>query len=183
MRKFLIILILSALIIPQITFAAWWNPFTWKIFKRASEVKIEKTINIPKNNLGVEFSTSSPSKQLNIIDQTAEVEKLKKEVNELKKKQIPAPVFDSNQSKVKNQYGRYADLVPKESWVDLEYRYFLEADQKGWANLTITNELGDKRFYRKERNQWVRKNSEAEARQPYESPENIVTQVAFRDSA
>lgn len=31
-------------IIPQITFAAWWNPGTWKVFNRKSEVKIERAI-------------------------------------------------------------------------------------------------------------------------------------------
>lgn len=34
----------SLFIIPQITFAAWWNPGTWKIFNRKSEVKIERAM-------------------------------------------------------------------------------------------------------------------------------------------
>mgnify|MGYP001580904712 CR=1 FL=1 len=26
------------MVIPQITFAAWWNPFTWKIFYKTEKV-------------------------------------------------------------------------------------------------------------------------------------------------
>ena len=29
MKKNLLILIITILIIPQITLASWWNPFTW----------------------------------------------------------------------------------------------------------------------------------------------------------
>lgn len=48
---------ISLLIIPQMTFAAWWKPGTWKIFNRKAEVKIEQKI----------IATSTPN---NIISQT-----------------------------------------------------------------------------------------------------------------
>ena len=35
---------ISLFIIPQMTFASWWKPNTWKIFNKKSEVKIERTI-------------------------------------------------------------------------------------------------------------------------------------------
>lgn len=58
--------------------------------------------------------------------------------------------------------------APKiETWAELEAQYFLSADQKGWSSLVITNKLGEKRYYRKEGIQWVRKNTEAEAAQSY----------------
>lgn len=42
-KKIFFLTIISLFIIPQVTFAAWWNPFTWKIFGGASETKVEKT--------------------------------------------------------------------------------------------------------------------------------------------
>src|SRR3989338_3206400 len=38
------ILAISLFIIPQMTFASWWKPNTWKIFNRKSEVKTEQKI-------------------------------------------------------------------------------------------------------------------------------------------
>ena len=48
---------ISLLIIPQMTFASWWKPNTWKIFNRKSEVKTEQKI----------IATSTPN---NVISQT-----------------------------------------------------------------------------------------------------------------
>jgi hypothetical protein len=42
MKKYLITLLLLALITPSVAFASWWNPFSWKIFNREAEVKIEE---------------------------------------------------------------------------------------------------------------------------------------------
>jgi hypothetical protein len=45
MKKNLICaLFLAGFIIPQVTFASWWNPFTWSIFNKKAEVKIEQTV-------------------------------------------------------------------------------------------------------------------------------------------
>ena len=41
MKSKFYLLILVAIIIPQITFAAWWNPFSWKIFNRTNP-QVEK---------------------------------------------------------------------------------------------------------------------------------------------
>lgn len=42
---FLVIFAVSLLIVPQITFAAWWNPVSWKIFNRKTEIKIDQKAN------------------------------------------------------------------------------------------------------------------------------------------
>lgn len=34
MKKYFLTIILVTLIIPQLAFAAWWNPFSWKVFSR-----------------------------------------------------------------------------------------------------------------------------------------------------
>lgn len=43
---FLIVLVLT----PQITFASWWNPFTWKIFKRSPKVELQNQV-LPKEEI------------------------------------------------------------------------------------------------------------------------------------
>ena len=45
--KSFIVIALLFLLVPSITFASWWNPFTWKIFNRVSEVKVEKIVITP----------------------------------------------------------------------------------------------------------------------------------------
>lgn len=42
MKKILISVVAVALLVPQVAMAAWWNPFTWKIFSRPSEVRVEQ---------------------------------------------------------------------------------------------------------------------------------------------
>lgn len=60
-----------------------------------------------------------------------------------------------------------------ETWAEQEARDFAYADAKGWTSITSTNSLGEKRYYRKEGSQWVRKNSEAEIQQPYVTPPTL----------
>jgi hypothetical protein len=52
----------------------------------------------------------------------------------------------------------------------LEVRGFAEANQNGWTELTIPNEVGEQHFYRLENGTWVQKNTLAEAQQPYQAP-------------
>ena len=61
MKKYLISLFLLAFIIPSITLASWWNPFSWKIIKRSQEIKIEKLTNTPAKPVEVLKSVSSGS--------------------------------------------------------------------------------------------------------------------------
>src|SRR3989338_11128651 len=39
LTKLSIVLITLIILHPQVTFAAWWNPGTWKIFNRKSDTK------------------------------------------------------------------------------------------------------------------------------------------------
>lgn len=116
-------------------------------------------------------------KQNDKENQSDEIEKLKKEIEELKKKpsSIPAPVVSApkSTSPIPTTTDNNAPSITPpqvENWSELESKYFTEANQKGWTNLIITNSAGEKRYYRKEENQWVRKNSEAEIQQPYITP-------------
>ncbi len=80
----------------------------------------------------------------------------------------PAPPIVSNNDQPQVQNPQPA---PIETWEQREAKGFINADQKGWGSLIMTNALGEKRYYRKEGNQWVRKNSEAEAGQAYVDPQ------------
>src|SRR3989344_2286673 len=44
-HKTLLLVLVGLLIVPQVTFAAWWNPFTWNVFNRAKtpQVEVQKT--------------------------------------------------------------------------------------------------------------------------------------------
>ena len=68
---------LIVFVAPQVVFASWWNPLTWKVFKflQKSEVKTEQVMNA-QEGLNTENN-----------DQPSELEELKKEIEELKKAQ------------------------------------------------------------------------------------------------
>lgn len=90
MKKYLLVLFLSALIIPQITFAAWWNPFTWKIFNKANT----KTQILEKRVAELEQKLSS------IATSTATTTKIqtsvKKQNNQIQEKSKPTSSSDDN---------------------------------------------------------------------------------------
>jgi len=170
--KIFLLSIAGLLIAPQISFAAWWNPFTWKIFSRKpTETKMEKIIptSVPQN-----LTEQAPK------DQSSEIEKLKKEIEELKKKPSPVNVMPKKPTptvteKVIPLQSTPAIVTPPpiETWGQLETKYFAEANQKGWTTLIITNALSEKQFYRKEGSQWVRKDSETEMQKPYVTPPTV----------
>lgn len=76
LRKTLIFVLVGLIVVPQITFAAWWNPFTWKIFNRAKPPNIEVQKTVP----------------------ASEIDKLRNEIEELKKKSKTPAVTPSKSS-------------------------------------------------------------------------------------
>ena len=76
--KRLMPLLLIVTLIPQVAFAAWWNPLSWKFFNR---------IFTPKNEV-VEIATTT--------DSNAKIEKLKEEI-EVLRKQAPNPTTTPSQ--------------------------------------------------------------------------------------
>lgn len=71
-------------IIPNIALASWWNPFTWKIFKRRS-VPIENIINDSSEKIIIEN---------NAISKEGDIEKLKKELEDLEKQKLKKEIVD-----------------------------------------------------------------------------------------
>jgi len=96
------ILAISLLVIPQMTFASWWKPNTWKIFNRKSEVKIEQKIiatSTLNNIVRMEKATTTEkneqkSEEAKKNNQSKEIEKLKKEVEALKQKQSQFKIIE-----------------------------------------------------------------------------------------
>jgi hypothetical protein len=80
-QKLITLVVLGVLIYPSMAMAVWWNPFTWKIFQKkevAPQVQVE-------NKANVISADTTPVNNSVQGTQTDEVEKLKKEVADLKK--------------------------------------------------------------------------------------------------
>jgi len=79
MKKYIVLSLAVLLIVPQITFAVWWNPMTWNVFKflKRAEVKIEQVASTTDTQANAEPGNKSQ----------AEIEQLKKEIEDLKKSQ------------------------------------------------------------------------------------------------
>jgi len=105
--KTILAVLVGLLIAPQITFAAWWNPTTWfrKVSTPTKVVQVQvgtttppiKTSTIPatpkvKQETAIVKSKVSP--QVKTANQPSEIEKLKKEVEELRKK-VTTPTSSS----------------------------------------------------------------------------------------
>src|SRR3989344_1109323 len=106
---------ISLFIIPQMTFASWWKPNTWKIFNKKFEVKIEQKIiatSTPNNAISqTEKATTTPTLSRSSgqsvgaekidkkNDQSKEIEKLKKEVEALKQKQSQFKIIEKTTEK------------------------------------------------------------------------------------
>jgi len=102
MKKYAILILLLAFIIPSVVFASWWNPFSWGIFNKkisqSSSISSDKTI-----------ITSNINK-----DQSDEIESLKKELEELKKQQ-------NFQSKP-NEQQLHEEVVVNKNIADKDYK-------------------------------------------------------------
>jgi hypothetical protein len=66
MKKYLLILILAVIIIPQVTFASWWNPFSWFGF---SIVRNSKTDNLSATTSPRASSSKAVSLEKEVVSQ------------------------------------------------------------------------------------------------------------------
>jgi len=86
--------LLIAITIPQATSAAWWNPFSWKIFSRIFTPKTEVVYVAPSTD-----NIASTTNEISVV------EKLRAEIEELKKNQttqIPTSQTINVQTKTEN---------------------------------------------------------------------------------
>lgn len=109
-KKLVSILLVLGFLIPQITFAAWWNPFTWKVFQKGDNntkileeriLELEKrlastTTETPVQSAQVVVSTSTPTTSIQVYPKVGEVQipKTVKKPAVSVPKQDPLPVKD-----------------------------------------------------------------------------------------
>ncbi len=60
-----------------------------------------------------------------------------------------------------------APVIRTTPWADLEVSGFARGNREGWSSLVIKNEAGEERFYRLEDGLWIRKETRAEAQEPF----------------
>ncbi|MDO8183421.1 MAG: hypothetical protein Q7T49_00330, partial [bacterium] len=161
MKNKILILFLIGVVTPQLVFAAWWNPFTWSIFhmsgKKTQVIETQQSV-----ELGNRFELGNRYGLVNNATSTTSTtsrnsSKIKK-TTALPKSPTLSPVISP------------APTTYIEPWEQIEPKNFVYGDQVGWTAMLITHPTtGEKRYYRKEGTQWVRKSSQAEAMQPYQS--------------
>lgn len=97
MKKYISILILALFIIPSVALASWWNPFTWKVFKKREPVPQVQVINTEKEKTPEEKIVELQKQLDELKNQKITTEPIKEIVNtkEVKKN---TPVINSNKS-------------------------------------------------------------------------------------
>ena len=93
---------ISLLIIPQMTFASWWKPNTWKIFNKKSEVKIEQKI----------IATSTPNNAISQTEKATTTEKIEQKSEEARKPKAASSFADT--STRKNDQSKEIEKLKKE---------------------------------------------------------------------
>ena len=106
---------ISLLIIPQMTFASWWKPNTWKIFNRKSEVKIERTIiatSTPNSAISqTEKATTTPTLSRS-SGQSVGAEKIEQKSEEVRKPKAASSFADTRTQK--NDQSKEIEKLKKE---------------------------------------------------------------------
>src|SRR3989344_5039821 len=153
---------ISLFIIPQMTFASWWKPNTWKIFNKKFEVKIEQKIiatSTPNNAISqTEKATTTPTlsrssgqsvgaekidqkkEEGKKNDQSKEIEKLKKEVEALKQKQSQFKIIEKTTEKPiisEKKESSNSQTKQNENIVTLPNGSVVEMDANGNISRTI----------------------------------------------
>jgi len=94
-RKTIIFVLVGLIIVPQITFAAWWNPFTWKIWRifkhddSSAATPVKATNPVLVNNSSSDSASATPSTTTEPI-----------EVKTIKKSQSTKPTKQSAITKI-----------------------------------------------------------------------------------
>lgn len=92
-NKILVFILLLAITIPQVASAAWWNPFSWKVFERIFTPKVEvfeAEKEVVKGSMEDIATTTEES----------EIEKLRAEIEELKNQKNIDPIQKPKASSV-----------------------------------------------------------------------------------
>lgn len=71
-NKFITSILISVIIIPQITFASWWNPFTWNVFSffkkdKVTESQVESESSVTKEEIKNKTNLATSTQENNPI--------------------------------------------------------------------------------------------------------------------
>jgi hypothetical protein len=144
------------LLLPQVTFASWWDPLSWSIFHGPV-----KTIQIQQAQVA---TTTTKASITPIITKTNSTSTPTKIVN----KKVP---------QINQGTNTFTEPSQPVSWADLEKKNFAEAiprTRAGGTSLIINNNTGERRYYRYENGTWIRKDTLAETLPSYQSPPNTI---------
>ena len=120
-KRYLVALILVILVIPHIALAAWWNPFTWKVFisNKTPKVQVQEVQNATTTQATSTTAIATPTSKVKVKNEEKDIliNALKKQVAELAQK-----VNQPSQQKVE---------TPKISVITLPSGAIVETDKSG----------------------------------------------------
>lgn len=123
MKKYIAVLFLIMFIAPSVAFASWWNPFTWKIFKKKEPVPQVQVINTEKEKTPEE-KIAELQKQLDELKNENKSIEPSKETDATKKVEVK-----KNTSSVSVKNTEQANKLSEQAKVEAELKAkFAEQD-------------------------------------------------------
>lgn len=126
MKKYLSIALLTIFIIPSVASAAWWNPFTWKIFQK-KDVAVEQVVPVISEELLLE-----PQEQEVVAEQVVPV---------ISKESLPEPQEQEIVTKQEYVPGEITFGIPDEIWIELQQVHKEFEKREDLKDLTTMGEL------------------------------------------
>lgn len=138
LKNKILVLAISLLIIPQITFAVWWNPISWFSSNKTKQVVV-KSVEQNSSNPVSSKATSS-----NVLIGGINKESQKKIFEEAKNKEAEYKKVLADREKAKQQIQKNIENVKKENLTNSAPK---EEIKSSLVNLTIVTTQGGNIFY------------------------------------
>ncbi|HCC06176.1 TPA: hypothetical protein DEP94_02375 [Candidatus Nomurabacteria bacterium] len=132
---------ISLLVIPQITFAVWWNPISWFSFNKTKQTKeiVGKSAEQSGLNSVITKATSS-----NFLVGSTSKESQKKILEEVKNKELEYKKILADRKNAKEQIEKNTEISKKENTISPAQN---ETTKSNGVNLTIVTNQGGSIFY------------------------------------
>jgi len=128
MKKPLSVLVLIILFIPSVTFASWWNPFTWKMFSKPNNARINTEVTLP-----VKTADKVIEREASVLDAPVEKEVVQKQTI------APSPLVNNQVSKcyaqAKETYNSFQNNI-------INAVFYINLAHESWKRL-VTNVQGN----------------------------------------
>ncbi|MDD3693858.1 MAG: hypothetical protein PHC89_00460 [Candidatus Pacebacteria bacterium] len=164
-KKFIFIFVITLLIIPQVTFAVWWNPTTWKIWnifmRQHTETQISETVKVPptEESITIEQEDSEPFPSENQTTPTIQTSLV----------QVPTVVIPSQQQDLRECNG-----ITYTNTCSIGTEFFCPSSGQAYCTSPLINSINQQREGGNDllKQQEERKNS-VECREATKQLENI----------